>query len=295
MPGSAKDISIADLIPRIGISLRWPLLMIGGADQIFTFQQIQLLKSTYKLLHIDLLDLMRDMICDGNYISGRFNEEYIPGKAAFSKCYYYHDFLLIGFSDTKRIFHSVGYLKDKVFQRFEIPYDNMIKSLQTLESPKITLDFYRYIPDSKFELNIERIISGLDDYLHSKNSLKQYTGGYFYGLEAIQKLGEYYFDSPVDGKFDHRYTKVFLEHKFFTMERLKHLYMQGFLAGESYIDIAEQVYQMAWTVHMLGLKYSATKRKIYLEKIKEIMDSTVRTEMVYLKKANDELKKVCCQ
>ena len=80
------------------------------------------------MLNIGTIVALKKVIDSGCYVYGTYNEEFIPGKWAYGKMYYMHDFLLIGYDEER--FISVGYLADGIFRRFNIPNNNLYNSLK---------------------------------------------------------------------------------------------------------------------------------------------------------------------
>ena len=51
------------------------------------------------------LDYWKSLLDDGIYIQANINEQYIPGKWAYNLREYYHDSLIIGYSDEIKHLH----------------------------------------------------------------------------------------------------------------------------------------------------------------------------------------------
>ena len=63
--------------------------------------------------------LNKEMLDNGHYINGSFNDYYIPRKSAYRQFDFNHDYLLLGYDDERGVFHSVGYLdNDWEIRRF---------------------------------------------------------------------------------------------------------------------------------------------------------------------------------
>lgn len=251
----------------------------GVSDHIITNETVSVFSESFEDLLGDPLQLFRRMIDIGTYPNGSYNEEFIPGKYYYQKEYYSHDFLLIGYDDIEQQFISVGYLADQQFHRFVIPYANMEQALKTLQSSKMSYTFWMYNPNARFELNLNRIINDLSDYLRSTTSLKIYSKHRTWGMGAIEELANMFSKAE---KIDPRYTRGLMEHKFFMQMRMNYLFEHGYLNKKSYCSSSAQIYKMAESVRMLSLKYSFTKNRSIVDKICEIIREMQRLEAEYL-------------
>lgn len=260
-------------------------------DQILLKQRLELAWEHYEIYFGNIISLLKNMLDLGNYVHGRYNEQLIPGKSAFQKEYLSHDYLLIGYDDSQEHFVSVGYLADHKFQRYYIPYDNMYQAIRTLKNAKIFINFWNYNSNAFLGLNRKRIISELNDYVNSELSQKVYTERTFYGMEAIQQLKQFLFDSAKkDGWLDYRYIRGVMEHKFFMHMRIKYLLETGVLQNAEYLQNAEAVYKMSERTHMLGLKYLMTRKDSVLEGVVQTMDQMMAVEQCYLPKVLTDLQ-----
>ena len=260
-------------------------------DRVIFKQEIALYPDLYHSLYDDEVMLLRKMLNLGYYPQGNYNEEHIPGKWAYQKEYFSHNYIIIGYDDIAKEFLSAGYLMDRKFQIFSIPYENMRQAMKTLQTPKIEIHFWKYNSQIKFDLNLNRIVSELSDYLNSTTSLKMFSDNKFWGMEAMQQLLQFYIDlGEEEAAIDMRYTRGVMEHKFYMHMRMEYLLTHDFLKDTSYLDKAQQVYQMAEMVHMLGLKYNLTGNKTIVSKIKKIMNDMLFLEKEYLPSVLSELQ-----
>ena len=195
-------------------------------DMILFQQRIDLYPEEFRAIYKgDIIFLFKKMLELGYYPHGTYNEEYIPGKRWFHKEYYSHDFILIGYNEIDKHFISVGYLEDKKFQRYIIPYDCMKLAISTHRNPKISYNFWKYNVDAKYDFNYERLIIELSDYLQSTTSLKIFKQNRKWGVNAIRELGEYIVTACENENYiDHRYTRGVMEQKYFMNIRIDYLF-----------------------------------------------------------------------
>lgn len=261
-------------------------------DQILLKQTIELYPEQYQLIfQADLLTLFRRMLNLGYYICGLYNEEYIPGKWNYQKQYHQHDFILIGYDNVKQCFLSAGYLKDRVFHRFEIPYDAMKQATATLKNPKIRYIFWKYNSDVQYRFDLQRLIADLSDYLTSTSSLKVVSRDKVWGLAAIAKLAESFSDACNQGNpMDDRYTRGLLDHKYFMMNRIEYLLQNGYLFDRAYLEQAKQVYELCEIIHMLALKYNFTGSEMTGKRACMKIRESIEMEQSYLPLVLHDLK-----
>ena len=251
----------------------------GVSDGIITSENISVFPALLEELFENPLQLFRTMIDQGTYPNGSYNEEFIPGKYSYQKEYYSHDFLLIGYDDVEQSFISAGYLADRQFHRFSIPYESMAQAIKTMRASKCSYTFWRFQPNAVFRLNLSRIVSDLCDYLQSKTSLKIYSKKRIWGMEAVEQLIVFFAESEC---IDSRYTRGIMEHKFFMQMRMSYLFEKGYLKKESYCNLSTQIYKMSESVRMLSLKYNLTGNQSLIPKICETMREMQRLEREYL-------------
>ena len=269
----------------------YPYDMWGVGEQIMFMQHILLFHRLYQDVFDDEITLMRKMLSMGYYISGKYNEEHIPGKWTYQKKYRAHDYIIFGYDDISREFISASFLRDGKFQRHTIPYENMRRALETLRTYKRELYFWKFNTEFKFELNLDRVISELSDYLNSTTSLQIYADDRNWGIEAMQRLiGNYADACERNDEIDVRYTRGIMEHKFFMCLRMEYLVKNGFLTDPSYIEKAQQTYKMAETVHMRALKYNFTRKQSLGESIQKDMNDMLAIETAYLPLVLSELQ-----
>lgn len=260
----------------------------GLEERILLTQRQELFPKTYRAIFGDIIEELKRAISLGNYPYGSYNEEFIPGKVHYQKRYYSHNYLLIGYDDSEQAFVSVGYLEDHRFQRYRIAYEDMRRALETLQSPKIVSELYRFNPDAKFELNLPRVTRELSNYLASVPTL---GGDFDWGLSVYEKLTAFFDSLGNDGKpLDIRQTRGIMEHKFFIKMRVEYLLKQGYLCDEAALARAEEVYREAERTHLLALKYNLTGRVSLISGINDALHRMCEAERDYLPGVLDALE-----
>lgn len=99
----------------------------GNGEGITTQQVFNIKKNIIPLINIDQISMFRTFIDNECYVHGIYNEMHIPGKWAYKKEKYNHDFLVIGYDEEN--FYSVGFVGDGRFKHFKIPNNNFIDAI----------------------------------------------------------------------------------------------------------------------------------------------------------------------
>lgn len=247
------------------------------------FKQFMVLEAkTYESLEMDFVKIFRNMILQGYYPFGNYNEQFIPKKTSYKKEYFVHDFLLIGFNDEKHCFLSVGYLNDNKFQEYEIPYECMKKAIQSLNVPKITLSFFEYNANFEYDLNIKKIKNNLCDYFKSTSYIPKREGRYF-GIQAIEQvICDFKHALAYKSKMDIRYARGFMEHKFFLKLCCDYLMDNGYIKDPKVCEGSQAAYNLAQKVQLLTLKYNISVKEEIGKRVINIMYDILKIEKNYI-------------
>lgn len=253
-------------------------------ERILLHQALDLQWENYSLLGIDILRVIKKMIAARYYVRGLYDEMYIPGKTAYQKQSYVHDFLLIGFNDLKGVFVSVGYTDKQKFERYEIPYDCFYQSIACRVGRQTTLDFYKFNPDARIVFNMMRVYRGLNDYLKSKSYERWiWKKGRVFGLAAVEQLKKLFERTYNQEQYiDIRYTRLLVEHKFLMAERMKYLYTEKYIETDFAVKASRNVYENAKRVHLLGIKANMTENEKNVERLLTIIQEMIDEEKAYL-------------
>ena len=262
------------IIPfEIAIRDQWPDLGI---------QFIQITNEFLESNSLDLLDIWRYMISIGCYPRGAYNEQHIPAKIAYQRFYFSHDYLLIGYDDDEKVFHSVAYLPDNKFQRFTIPYENMRNAILSHRNTVKYLEFLSYKPINGFKLELEGIVRDLEEYITSTTSIPMATENVQFGMEAIRSLKDRFEETAETNGIDFRFTRGLMEHKFLMKTRTEYMNKEGYFSNQEIVEKADTVYKISEKVHLLGLKFNMTANKNVLNSLTQKIDDMLALEKEYL-------------
>ncbi len=265
----------------------------GIIDQLTTHQNINFKKSTFELFEIDILNFVKKLIDAEFYVTGMYNEKYILGKRAFNEYDYWHDYILYGYDDEKKVFYSAGFMENGNFEQFEVPYKNFLTSINN-EDKNISFNLHQFNKNAPVKFNVIRITNLLKDYINSTTKVGHRLNGY-YGIEANIKLKEFLkkcCECDEDFEIDLRYTRAFMEHKFFIRLAIYSLYEKNWLElTQKQLDKIEDVYKKSQLIHLLGLKVNISNNRNLVDKIVEHFETIEKVELELLPMIISKLEK----
>ncbi|MBQ7673164.1 MAG: hypothetical protein IJT36_01365 [Alphaproteobacteria bacterium] len=259
----------------------------GWEEGVLIHQCIELLPELIKSLNAPPLDIVKHMIKNGCYVSGGLNEKYIPGKSAFGRYDYHHDYLVYGYDDDENVLYSIGYLSQRKYVPFKIKYVDFSCAIDDNLQPKKSFEIWKYNSEYEFNINIPRIRTCFTDYYNSTTSYGKREKA-LYGFEANDHLKEYIrkFTSINNRKeIDDRYTRAFMEHKKMVLLCAKSL--QSIL--EFSVDPLKSVYEKSCSIFYLSIKYNIGKDINEITRICNLFDEIVQIEQKTIKNIIDAL------
>lgn len=259
----------------------------GHEEHVIYHQHISMFKHIYINLKIDVLHMVKKIIDQECYISGYYNEKYIPGKEAFGVEDYDHDYIVYGYNDEKQVLYSVGYLANRKFVPFEIPYKNFIDGLLCTSSKKLEFNIWNFNSEFQFKADYQKIKCGFNDYITSSNSYGMQDGK-SYGIDANKKFVEFiYARASLPGKkfIDDRYTRAFFEQKKIQYMCAKYLYHEKVISiSNEDLDLMHDVYLKANSIYLLTIKFNMTHDKSLLKNIVAISEEINDIERIVIPK-----------
>jgi len=263
----------------------------GQEEGLIEYRDVFFDKYLLKQPNYNLLSLIRRYITQGYYVAGLYNEKYIPGKWAFERIDYYHDFLIIGFD--KENFISVGYLSDGRFHRYDIPNRNMYDSLTKTLFSKMWLILLKYNCGNLPIPNIDILIAELDNYISTADQLTlMNTPGNSFGIATMGRLKDFFVAEVKENNriyMDRRYTRVLYEHKW-VLTKVVENFLDNDKKQKIY-EVAFRNYQRAKSIHMLGLKMQYTQNGKLIDNAETLMNEIIYEETEYIPELINELKK----
>jgi len=237
---------------------------------------------------IDFVKIVSDVLHDGYYIMGIYNEYFIPGKSAYNSHHFDHDYLIYGVDEEKQEFYSAGYLQDGFYSTFTIPFDNYNKSLHTTNRPYHIFWFLKFNNDLELSFNINTVKQGLWNYL---NSYKPDNSKNTYGLQAIESLITLFEEMKnKQNDVDLRSLFALKEHKQLMRIRLNYMMEKNHIKRDEHILVEyDQMIQQSEMALSLGMKYNITKNQSTVDKICGILHENMKMEIDCLKNIYDQI------
>lgn len=232
-------------------------------------QSLFLSPETFGYNGMNLIELNKSMIKQEYYITGMYNEFYIPEKPSYQKYNFNHDYILFGFDDGARVFKSAAYLKERIYGFYDIPYDAYFHSIIENNVKKVPIKYHKvnknYIP----QINIKVIKEKLENYLFSRVDARNSKLKRIYGIEAWDCLAEYV---STHESLDLRFSRVFMEHRGIMCKRIHKLWECSYISNgnieERYYN---KIYLRAQGIHNMFIKYNLTRREDLLTQISKLI------------------------
>lgn len=219
----------------------------------------------------DLIQKNKQMLEQGYYILGTFDEFYIPGKFGYKNRHRTDSYLIYGYDDDSGVFKAAGYLDNGKYECYDITYNNYHASIACCktQNPYHQLEYIHINSEYRTEINISRIKTQLTDILNSSGQTYPRLNTRL-GIQAGKYFEEYI--SEVS-EIDMRYMRTYLEHKSLMDYRIKYLLKNGYIANETIFSSYAEVFQRASQAFNIYLEYlqsgNADLRKQMLILIKE--------------------------
>ncbi|MDD2362495.1 MAG: hypothetical protein PHH84_06000 [Oscillospiraceae bacterium] len=252
------------------------------------FEDIEKEDIQYVKKYFDMHRMIEDMIDQGKYIYGYYNEYYIKGKSSYLKRYFEHDYILYGYNRKDKKYLSIGYNDNQIYQEFEIDYDDFENAFYSMKT-RNQIKFLTNDVDFQYTLDIERLKDSLSMYINSQN-----PGGFDdkvarYGLNVWETIDEVIEVTRATGALDLRKFKVFQEHKEIMQKRIFYLIKCGYLNSDEWMNTYQSLIESGKIVFNLALKYTISPSKSLLDKISFQIHSTIKPEREFLSKLITEL------
>jgi len=210
-----------------------------------------------KYKSINIIEIIKNLICESYYVRGDYNTYYIPTKKSYLKVDHNTEYLICGYNDNQEIFYVlVRTVKDE-FDCFELSYSDYMLAITNRKDNKFNLDFFRINDNFKGEILPSIIIKSLYNYLNSITLEKEKTEGKIYGVDCFKKFLLYVRKmSEIYDNIDIRYAKFFVEHKNFMQMRMHCLYDLEIIKNMDIIQDFDDIYTEALTVYNLINEYN---------------------------------------
>ena len=251
-------------------------------DKITTPQSFHITPKIFLCPSFDIVGIVKDMVNQGNYVFGQYNELYVPSKSAYQKYDFVHDYLIFGYDDENHVFKSAGYLSNQKYELFDLKYDDYLNSVKYFCFSRMAIYFHQIDCSVKSVIDMACIKTQIMDYLMSRKSVNHTNTADQYGVSVWKGLASRIVS--IDGEqLDIRAFRAFMEHKSIMLHRLRKLSELGFIPDHS-DTYNENVASKASIVYALSLKHNATHKANLLMDIASKIDEICLHEEQLLSK-----------
>ena len=261
----------------------------GNKQGFFDTQTISVMPEIISNRYIDVTNLLQFAMQSGYYITGAYNEYYIPRKKPYKAFNFIHDYILIGFDDSRNKYFSAGYIDTQRYELFEIEYSDYLQSICGIGTSRINLWLHKMNQNIEVKFSLKPLIQHLENYINSVYGSDAAVSNDIYGLNTWLQLSDYVGD-PLNPSIDMRYARLFMEHKEMMLSRLHVLQDKGFLSNEYLDKYSMQIVKPAKTAHYLCLKYNLTHDINVANRAHKMIKDITDLEYILLVKILQELK-----
>lgn len=221
--------------------------------------------------YINVISLLEFLIQEGYFITGEYNEFYIPQKSMFNRSDYLHDYIIWGYDNRKELFFTTGYLKNGDYRTFEIPYSNYYNSIVNTPSMRVKMWFHKINKKFNARLDISTISDQLESYISSTCRDEEHTANTIFGIDVW-----HYLESQLSNYhapfIDLRQSRLIMEHKNIMFLRLNELQKNGYLKDNSLVEKYHcDVVEKAKLLHLLFIKYNLVHTQITINHALEVL------------------------
>lgn len=256
-------------------------------DGLTFSQNIYLTPHSFELDGIDIVEFNKSMLMSGYYITGGYNEYYIPRKVAYKNFDFNHDYVIFGYDEKKKVFKSAAYLNDGSYSCYDIEYNDYFEAVTKNIVNKTSVNYYLINSNYIAQIDIETIKSKLNDYLHSKSNKNESTSGEIFGLSVWDKLSEYV--STVDEELDVRYSRAYMEHHNLMLKRIQTLLKYKYIKNNSLEKEYQDIFSNTRKVQNMFIKYNISKNRDLLSRISDTLRMVTCAERRVIKLLIDDI------
>lgn len=230
-------------------------------------------KGVLSALRVKLKDYLRKKLDFDYYVEMHLDSYDLSGVVKYKKNHFYHQCLIYGYSDKRRIFYVIGISKGKPI-KCQISYDDIDKYDDILDDETLLVS-QKYDPEmTVYNFSIDTFIKSLKIYLCNESVIDTNiiypVDEYYYGID-IYKV----FKSP-DGlkqlMNDKRISYLISEHKECMCQRLEFIALREYIDWEyiePYHTLMLEVAEWAKNLQDCVIMYKMTKRERLVSKVLE--------------------------
>lgn len=140
-----------------------------------------------------LLDMIRSLLEDDQYVNGSFDSYYVPTSDNYRIIHCIKNYLVYGYNDELQELHIVSYTNDYTYDSFVINYCDFILAIKNRYDNTIIINGIKVKPGFDFSLKTEQICNGLYDFLNSCHRDDYLSLGpkKIYGVACLEEYKRY--------------------------------------------------------------------------------------------------------
>jgi hypothetical protein len=239
------------------------------------------------------VDMVKKCLDCGYYVYTNVDKFYIPETFMYQNTHFLHDLFLFGYDDEKQCFHTLYYNERSMMTEHEVPYDKFeiayANDLIDIRNNQKDFHLYKKSPHIKYKFQIDDVLVYLDEYLHSKSSVKRFwpeTGDlrYTWGMSTYNKLVEY-IDVTINKEHPRCDLRIFTllhDHKRCMSLRIEFLMNIGYIKNIAFLEDYRCYEKTSKKIFMNIIKYNQTKNLEILVEVRELLLQLYESEMVTL-------------
>lgn len=214
------------------------------------------------------------------YIELKINQRWIEGREEYLTVDHYHQNLIYGYCDSKKVFYLLGYSNRGKIQRQKIRYCDIRRSIEEGQSSLKVIayhqDAYFYVFDRDYvRVMLEEYRTGTNSKIHMQHLSPK--DNRIYGLKIYEELAK---DEGINLMIsDRRIAHVLWEHKKLMIERIEYLVYRKEISrkqGNELVDHFTQIEKLVYNMKNLLLKYQMRPEKtdygVIRNMIREVCD-----------------------
>lgn len=244
-------------------------------DGLAFVQNIYVAPESLAFSGFDLIEFNKSMLRTGHYITGTYNEYYIPGKHAYLNYDFNHDYVIFGYDDSTKVFKSATYLPNSMYGYVDITYDDYLQAVTMNKISRANVDYFQinssYVPN----IEVTALVSKLKDYLYCKKN-GQTVDDRVFGVNVWSELAKYVLS--VKENIDLRYGRMYMEYHGLMLKRIQVLKKLGYIDNAILEQKYQELYHCASQVHHSFIKYNLTHKSDLLERISSLINNTTNEE-----------------
>lgn len=251
-------------------------------DELMTCRKKKFASESFYLVCLKIVEENKNMLDNGWYIFGIYNEFFIPRKKVYHKRDFMHGYIIFGYDDETQTFKSAGYLDDGHYQFFDIRYEDYFNSILGGTIEQLWITYYKINHNYRPQLDINQLKSRIEKYLTSQKDTYAENDNRTYGMAALEMFHQYIASCNND-YLDLRYGRSYMEHKCIMYKRLAFLYQNAYIHDDAICqEYFDKVCSKARIVFNLFLKYKITQDRNLLKHISEMVEQINREEKALL-------------